>query len=309
MSFPATARCLLVVMVAACSGKEAPPDAAPPPAPSKAVTDLLPTTPGLPLPVKGLRFDMDRAATLQAVPALAAGDALILPKHPEVELRVAFRKGPERLRYVSLIAPLTAVNPILSRWGTPKRRKLSSRRDVEVWLVPEIQVQVVLERSPDTLRLVFRPYTPWKDLLGGPAKGVGAATPGFGFETTPILGRSRGEILKLYPGARPRGERVNLRLPRTEHAEEPTLVRIGLVEDRATSIELRLEYRGRPGLRQAYLDAITGKWGTSAESEGARRTYAGGRVVVDDDPRAGRVRILVTEAPAPESATEPTPKP
>jgi len=285
---------LCVLLCVGCSSSSKAPDAAkaapakpkpPPMATAEDVAKLLPASVGLPVPAAKLTFATTKAQAKAAIPALdAEGRIPLATKALGLELGVAFHKRSEQLRYVVLSMPKAAAAAIAARWGAPTTAKIGRRRTGDFWLAGG--VQAVLEAAEEPARLTLWPYTPWKTLLGD-------AEDRFGFETTPLLGLTRGAALAAVKDYRPkfRGEEgIRIRLPRHELREEPTWGRLTLEAGHVVAVSMRLSYRADPKLRDAYR-AAAAKWGEPVKTEGRTAWYGDGTVKLTDEEHALRLTL------------------
>nr|MDQ3370524.1 hypothetical protein [Myxococcota bacterium] len=227
------------------------PPAASEPAAPKAGLDLFTgKTAALPPPVDKVVFRMPAGEAKAAAPdVFAAQYGYKVPGYDGVEIKVHLDKTDRVFGVrIELPEPLEAAKSgLAAKWGEPRATKNSIGAAEYYWHDLATGVRAKLEARATKSVLLFSEAQALDQQLG--------TTPGrFGFETTPLLGATREDVLKAYEArnARPRDEDADSliwNLPPHEYSEYggsvSALVKAGKVSGYTVSLSWSWDEAGR----------------------------------------------------------------
>jgi hypothetical protein len=284
-------RYAFALLLAACGGHDDAPKApAPASAAAKPLGDLFPARPGLPTPLAGVLFSMDKAAVHAAVPALGADEQIVPAGFDDVRVHLEYAVEDQRLRYVQADLPPDSKPALVARWGAGVEAWGEGNLPATWWLNEGAGVQVVLlNREGRRVRPMFWPLSSWRAALG-------AHEDRLGFETTPLLGARADDVVAAYASLRPRRTptSVELHLPPQELTTEPLPVTLALQDDRVVQVSFPLDYRHLAALADDYRAALADKLGDPAGTVDGVTYYAGKPLVrVEDEEVLHRLMVYI----------------
>jgi len=256
--------------------------------------------PNLPTNYAAGRFGMSKQAFFAALPALQGDEYL---KAGEFSF-FAYFDDSDHLTSVRVGVPADALAGLKAAWGEPLMTENSLKKQIPLWLNPDLTLKVMLEPTSDGGQsLAFSQYTPVKTLVGdGKDK--------FGFEKTPMLGKTSAELKADYPTEMQQDTEMLsfLHFPATEY-DERFQVEATRTDGKVSRLQFWLHHGNNDKIKADMRALLVAKLGEPQETTANEGTpYAkkqltftgqGFTAVLGETERAWVIETAPAAAPAP----------